>query len=60
MAGLVVIFLFAILMFVPMCYIVIRKIFPKSSKRMTLWVTLLLTILLIAGLTIWLAGAKAV
>ncbi len=50
MAGLMVIFIFVILMAVPGFYIITRKLFPKNSKRSALWITILLTALLVAVL----------
>ncbi len=50
MVGLIVIFVFVVLIAVPGFYIITRKMFPKSSKRSTLWITILLTALLVAVL----------
>ena len=56
MAGLIVIFIFAVLMAVPGFYIITRKVFPKNSKRSAVWTTLILTALFIAGLALLLLG----
>lgn len=47
MAGLIVIFIFVVLMAVPGFYIITRKVFPKNSKRSAAWLTAILTILLV-------------
>lgn len=44
MIGLVMIFIFVILMAVPGFYIITRKIFPKMSKRKCAWITAALTV----------------
>ena len=50
MAGLIVIFIFVVLMAVPGFYIITRKLFAKNSKRSALWISILLTVLLVAVL----------
>lgn len=50
MAGLIMIFVFVVLMAVPGFYIITRKLFPQHSKRSAMWTTLLLTALLVAVL----------
>ena len=57
MAGLIVIFIFVILMAVPGFYIITRKLFPKMSKRRVNWITLVLTLLLVLVLSAFVAGA---
>lgn len=52
MIGLVMIFIFVVLLAVPGFYIITRKMFPKNSKRSALWVAILLTVILII-LLIW-------
>ncbi len=52
MTGLFVIFLFVVLMAVPGFYIITRKMFPKMSKRTAGWITCLLTVLLVAALSL--------
>ena len=47
MAGIFSILIFVILLAFPGFYIITRKIFPKSSKRSTAWISALLTALLI-------------
>ena len=56
MAGLIVIFIFAILMAIPGFYIITRKVFPKNSKRWAAWITAILTVLFVAGLALLLLG----
>ena len=50
MAGLIVIFIFVVLMAVPGFYLITRKVFPKNSKRSAAWMTVILTALLVAAL----------
>ncbi|MBR4592307.1 MAG: hypothetical protein IKO35_03780 [Elusimicrobiaceae bacterium] len=52
MAGLIVIFIFVILMAMPGFYIITRKMFPKHSKRSAAWITGILTALLTTALAI--------
>ena len=52
MTGLFVIFLSVVLMAVPGFYIITRKMFPKMSKRTAGWITCLLTVLLVAALSL--------
>ena len=56
MAGLIVIFIFTILMAFPGFYIITRKMFPKRSKRSALWTSVILTALLIAALALLTLG----
>lgn len=56
MAGLIVIFIFTILMAMPGFYIITRKMFPKHSKRSAMWITVLLTGLLITALALLTLG----
>ena len=48
MTGLICIFIFVVLLAVPGFYIITRKMFPKSSKRSSVWVSAVLTTLLVA------------
>ena len=48
--GLLMIFVFVVLLAVPGFYIITRKMFPKNSKRSAMWITVLLTALLVAVL----------
>ena len=57
MAGLFVIFFFVILMAVPGFYIITRKIFPKMAKKTVVWITCVLTVLLVAALALMVWGA---
>ena len=50
MAGLIVIFIFVVLLAVPGFYLITRKVFPKKSKRSVMWITLILTTLLVVAL----------
>ena len=57
MAGLIVILFFALLVAVPMFYIVGRKLFPRASKRLLLWAVLILAVLTVTGLAVLLTGS---
>ena len=48
MTGLICILIFVVLLAVPGFYIITRKMFPKSSKRSAVWVSAVLTTLLVA------------
>ncbi len=50
MVGLIIIFTFVVLLAVPGFYIITRKVFPKGSKRSAMWISLVLTVLLVAVL----------
>lgn len=52
MVGLVIIFIFVVLIAVPGFYMITRKVFPKNSKRSAMWITILLTALLVAALAL--------
>ena len=56
MAGLIVIFIFVILMAVPGFYIITRKLFPRMPKRTVNWITLALTLVLLLGLSMLVLG----
>lgn len=47
MTGIVLIFLFVILLAVPGFYIITRALFPKHSKRSARWISYALTLLLV-------------
>lgn len=48
MLSLITIFLFVVLLAVPGFYIITRKVFPKRSKKSSMWISILLTAGLIA------------
>ena len=50
MMGLVMIFVFVVLLAVPGFYIITRKLFPKHSKRSAGWITFVLTAILVSVL----------
>ena len=52
MAGLLVIFMFVVLLAVPGFYLITRKVFPKMSKRAAMQLTIFLTVLLITVLAL--------
>lgn len=56
MAGLILIFIFVILMAIPGFYIITRKLFPKNSKRSAVWISIILTAILVALLALGTLG----
>jgi len=56
MAGLISILVFVALLAVPGFYIITRKMFPKSSKRSSVWVSAGLTVLLVALMLLGMFG----
>ena len=56
MVGLLSILVFVVLLAVPGFYIITRKIFPKSSKRSSVWVSAGLTVILVAVLLLGMFG----
>ncbi len=48
MTGIILIFLFVILLAIPGFYIITRAVWPKGSKKTARWVSYLLTVLLAA------------
>ncbi len=48
MISIITILIFVVLLAVPGFYIITRKIFPKGSKKSAMWVSVLLTVLLVA------------
>ena len=59
MAGLIIIFVFVVLMAMPGFYIITRTLFPKNSKRSALWISVGLTLLLVAVLAWGTLGSLA-
>ncbi|OUO57031.1 hypothetical protein [Candidatus Avelusimicrobium gallicola] len=47
MMGIITILIFVVLLAVPGFYIITRKVFPKGSKKSAMWISILLTILLV-------------
>ena len=56
MVGLVIIFIFVVLIAVPGFYMITRKVFPKNSKRSALWVAIGLTVVLVGFLALGTLG----
>lgn len=56
MGGLIFILVFVVLLAVPGFYLITRKVFPKSSKRSAIWISGVLTILLVAVLLLSMFG----
>lgn len=56
MVGLIILVAFVILMALPGFYIITRKVFPKNSKRSAMWVSVGLTILMVAILALGVLG----
>lgn len=52
MMGLIMIFVFVLLVAVPGFYIITRKIFPKMNKRKAAWLTMALTLIVIGLLVV--------
>ncbi len=48
MLPLITIYVFVVLLAVPGFYIITRKVFPRGSKKSAMWISILLTILLLA------------
>ena len=47
MMSIITILIFVVLLAVPGFYIITRKIFPKGSKKSAMWISILLTVLLV-------------
>ena len=56
MMGLITILFFVVLLAVPGFYIITRKVFPCGSKKSAMWVSILLTVVLVAILALALAA----
>ena len=57
MMGLITILFFVVLLAVPGFYIITRKVFPLGSKKSAMWVSILLTVVLVVILALALAAA---
>lgn len=55
MLPLITILIFVVLLAVPGFYIITRKVFPRRSKKSAMWISILLTVLLVAILAAALA-----
>ncbi len=51
MMSIITILVFVVLLAVPGFYIITRKLFPKGSKKSAIWLSVLLTALLVGILT---------
>lgn len=51
MISIITILVFVVLLAVPGFYIITRKLFPKGSKKSAMWLSVLLTALLVGILT---------
>ena len=56
MMGLITILFFVVLLAVPGFYIITRKVFPRRSKKSAMWVSVLLTVVLVVILALALAA----
>lgn len=56
MMGLITILFFVVLLAVPGFYIITRKVFPRGSKKSAMWVSILLTVVLVVILALTLAA----
>ncbi len=52
MMGIITILIFVVLLAIPGFYIITRKIFPKRSKKSAMWISILLTVLLVGILVL--------
>lgn len=52
MMGLITILFFVVLLAVPGFYIITRKVFPRGSKKSAMWVSILLTVVLVVILVL--------
>ena len=50
MISIITILIFVVLLAVPGFYIITRKVFPRGSKKSAMWISVLLTVLLVAML----------
>ncbi len=48
MISIITILIFVVLLAVPGFYIITRKVFPRGSKKSAMWISVLLTVLLVA------------
>ena len=56
MLGLITILIFVVLLAIPGFYIITRKVFPRGSKKSAMWISILLTILLVGILAVSMAA----
>ena len=56
MMGLITILFFVVLLAVTGFYIITRKVFPRGSKKSAMWVSVLLTVVLVVILALALAA----
>ena len=56
MGGLIAILIFVVLLALPGFYVIIRAVFPRSSKKRTAWISVILTVLLVSVLTALMIG----
>ena len=56
MMGLITILFFVVLLAVPGFYIITRKVFPRGSKKSAMWVSILLTVVMVVILALALAA----
>ena len=56
MIGLISILVFVVLLAVPGFYLITRKMFPKSSKQSSVWISAVLTIGFVAVLLLGMFG----
>ena len=57
MAGMILILIFTALLAMPVFYIITRRVFPRVRKKTALYISILLTVLLVFVLLIIMMGA---
>lgn len=58
MLSVITILLFVALLAVPGFYIITRKVFPHGSKKISMWLSVGLTVLLVGILLVVMSGAQ--
>ena len=56
MAGMILILIFVALLALPGFYIITHGLFPRGSKKSAMWISILLTVLLVFILTVIMIG----
>ena len=56
MGGMILILIFAALLALPGFYIITHRIFPRGSKKSAMWISIILTILLVFVLSVSMIG----
>ena len=56
MGGLIAILIFVVLLALPGFYIITHAMFPRGSKKKAMWISVVLTVLLVSLLTVLMIG----